>query len=363
MEIPMILKGRFLTAVFLISLAGLTGCAGIGPGTVARDRFDYVTAISDSWKNQMLLNMVKMRYGDAPIFMDVASVISQYQFFGAVNLNAAWFQNPFSSSQSIGTLGSYADRPTITYTPIIGEKFARSLMTPIPPAAILTMVQGGYPVDLVFRLGVHSINGIRNRYGGAARLRSADPEFYPLLERMRSVQASGNIGMRLQKENGKETVLFIFREIEDEKIKRDIADNRKILGLNPDVNEFRVVYGAIPVDDKEIAILSRSVLEVIIDLASSIDVPAAHVTENRVNPTFIEMSPQGTPIAPLLRIQSSQEKPSDAFVSIPFRDHWFWIDDKDVPSKRMFSFLMFVFTLVEKEEKGAAPLITIPTGF
>ncbi len=30
----------------------LFGCAGIGPPTVSRDRFDYTAAISDSWKNQ-----------------------------------------------------------------------------------------------------------------------------------------------------------------------------------------------------------------------------------------------------------------------------------------------------------------------
>lgn len=358
----MIHTGRFLIAAFLLLLAGFTGCAAIGPGTVARDRFDYTTAISDSWKNQMLLNMVKIRYGDAPVFLDVASVINQYQLTGAVNLNAAWFSNPFSSSQSIGTLGAYFERPTITYTPIIGEKFARSLMTPIPPAAILTLIQGGYPVDLVFRITVHSINGIRNRFGGAARLHGADPEFYPLLERMRRLQASGNIGMRLQKVDEKETVLFIFREKRDEKIDQDISENRKTLGLSADVYEFRVVYGAIPSDDKEIAILSRSVLEIIVDLASTIEVPSVHVNEHRVNPAFVEMTAQGAPIAPLIRIQSSQEKPPDAYVSIPFRDHWFWIDDKDLPSKRMFSFLMFVFTLVEKEEKVGAPIITIPTG-
>ncbi len=63
-------------AVVLLLLAGLTGCASIGPATVARDRFDYITAISDSWKAQMLLNLVKLRYGDAPVFLDVASVIT-----------------------------------------------------------------------------------------------------------------------------------------------------------------------------------------------------------------------------------------------------------------------------------------------
>lgn len=361
----MIHTGRFLSAAFLILLGCLTGCAGIGPGTVARDRFDYTKAISDSWKDQMLLNMVKIRYGDAPVFLDVVSVINQYQLEGNVSLNAAGFSNPFSTEQSVAALGRYTDRPTITYTPLMGEKFTRSLMTSIPPTAILSLIQAGYPVGLVFRTLVHSINGIQNRYGGDARFRVADPEFYPLLEKMRRIQSLGAIGMRLQKVNEKETSMLIFRVKKDEKmeiIERDIADIRKTLGLSADINEFKVVYGSVPSDDKEIAILSRSILEIIIDLASSIEVPAVHVTENRVNPTLIDTSTQGTIVAPLMRIQSSKEKPSDAFVSIPFRGHWFWIDDKDLPSKRLFSFLMFVFTLVETEEKGEAPIVTISTG-
>ncbi len=70
----------------------------------------------------------------------------------------------------------------------------------------------------------------------------------------------------------------------------------------------------------------------------------------------------GKELPPLLRILSSSSKPENAFVAVPYRDHWFWLDDRDVPSKRMFSFLMFVFTLVETGEKAPAPLVTIPTG-
>ena len=47
----------------ILVFTGLNGCASIGPGTVARDRFDYILAISDSWKSQMLFNLVKLRYG------------------------------------------------------------------------------------------------------------------------------------------------------------------------------------------------------------------------------------------------------------------------------------------------------------
>ena len=64
----------------------LTNCTPMGPPTIARDRFDYVSAISDSWKRQMLLNLLKVRYSDAPVFMDVSSVINSYSLEGEISL-------------------------------------------------------------------------------------------------------------------------------------------------------------------------------------------------------------------------------------------------------------------------------------
>jgi hypothetical protein len=140
------------------------------------------------------------------------------------------------------------------------------------------------------------------------------------------------------------------------------VEARKMLGLDPSANEFQVVYGAIPRNDREIAILTRSILEVIIDISADIEVPAADVQENRVNPTFIEGVGAGEKVPPMIRVRSSAEKPGDAFVSVRYRNSYFWIDDRDLSSKRIFSFLMFIFTLVETGEKGTAPVVTIPTG-
>jgi hypothetical protein len=348
----------------MISVWGLlllSGCAGIGPQTVSRDRFDYTAAISDSWKNQMLFNMVKIRYGDAPVFLDVSSVIGQYQIAGQINLGATINNHPWSTSQILGTTGNYVDRPTITYTPIMGDKFARSLMAPIPPPAILSLMQAGYPVDLVFRLLVQEINGIRNRFGGDARRQSAGPEFYPLIEKMRRIQTAGGMGMRFNKRGDEETTLMVMRGERDPGIEALGAEVRKILGLDPLAKEFNVVYGAIAKDNKEIALLTRSLLEVLIDLSSDIEVPAAHVEEKRVSPTYVEKAAEGERILPLIRVYSSSAEPGDAFVSVSYRNTFFWIDDRDLMSKKILSFLMFVFTLVETGDKGTTPIVTVPT--
>ncbi|TLD43606.1 MAG: hypothetical protein JETT_0037 [Candidatus Jettenia ecosi] len=363
----MILKSRSLNAAFLASFIGLIGCTGIGPRFLARDRFDYTTAISDSWKDQMLLNMVKMRYADAPVFLDVNSVISQYALDSVVSVNSSWSspKEGFGGGNilGIGGTGRYFDRPTITYSPMTGERFARSLMKPIPPISLLTMIQTGYPIDLVFRLCIHSINGIQNHFGGGARARQADPEFYPLVERMRRVQSEGVMGMRIKKIDKEEASLEIFfREEMNQTMAVDILAIRKVLDLDPNTKEFRVIYGSFSANDKEVAILTRSILEIISDLASYIDVPGVHVAEKRVNPTLTDQPVTDTPPVSLIRIHSSQEKPSDVFISVPYRGYWFWIDDKDLPSKSLFSSLMFVITLMETEGKEGAPIVTIPAG-
>jgi len=384
---------RRIPVAFLLVYFALSGCSGIGPSTVVPSRFDYTAAIGDSWKQQMLINMVKTRYGDTLVFLDVTSVISQYQIAaganwsgtfnnqsssnsqtigaagtaadpvtGAINRGAT-FGSPFlSSSQTYGVTGAYSDRPTITYVPLSGAKFTRTLMKPIPPPAVLSLIQSGYPIDLVLRFCVHSVNGVRNRYGGSARARPADPEFYPLLERLRRIQNTGAFGLRVQKTKEMEGVLMSLRGKVDASTEEDIAFVRKALGIDPKGDEFRIAYGSVAKDSSEIAFLTRSVLEIIIDLASVIEVPAVHVEEKRVNQTMPEDTFQGAPVPPLIKIHSSRLRPGDAFIAVPYRSHWFWIDDRDMQSKSVFSFLMYTFSLTDTEEKEGAPIVTIPTG-
>jgi hypothetical protein len=350
------ITGFCITALFTL----LAGCTALGPATVNRDRFDYTSAIADSWKRQMLINIVKIRYGDAPIFLDVASVISQYEVQANVNSAFGWSSYPDANTQSVGVGGHYTDRPTITYTPLTGEKFARNLMTPISPATIMSMVEGGYPIDYVFRVLVHSINGVQNQFGGSGRMRRADPEFFPLLEMLRTIQASGTVGLRVKKVNNQDALMMIFRKPADKEIDAEAREVRKILGLRQDGTEFKIVYGSTSTSDTEVALLTRSISEVLTDISSTVQVPDLDVAEKRVIPT---MKTEGEGIkGPMIRIYCSNDKPDDDFANVPYRKHWFWIDDKDYQSKRLFSFLMFVMTLTETGGKEGAPIVTINAG-
>ncbi|HET9916823.1 MAG TPA: hypothetical protein VFQ89_06925, partial [Candidatus Binatia bacterium] len=346
----------------IVILASLTGCASVGPGNVARDRFDYISAISDSWKAQMLLNLVKLRYGDAPVFLDVASVITQTGVQGTFGVAGNWWQNPFFSSSGVSALGTYGEKPTVTYLPMSGEKFARSLMTPIPPGAILSFLQAGYPSDIVLRLAVHTINGIHNRNGYGPRARQADPEFFPLIEKLRDLQQSGQIGLRVKRIGTQTATAMVFSRRLTPEIAAARDEVRKLLGLNPELDEIDVVYGSVAANDKEIALLTRSVLEILTDISSYIDVPAASVEQERTFPSPAPEVVNGAAMPTLMRIASSSQKPDDAFAAVPYGPDWYWIDDKDFASKRLFSFIMFLFTLTDSGDKQGAPIVTIPAG-
>lgn len=137
-----------------LAVALLVACQSIGPATVPRDRLDYADAIAGSWREQTLLNIVKLRYFDAPVFLEVSSVISSYTLQSEISLTAQNYPHASTSSSAqsnrrLGLTGTYTDRPTISYTPVTGEKYIGKMLRPIPPQAVFAMIQAGHPADYI----------------------------------------------------------------------------------------------------------------------------------------------------------------------------------------------------------------------
>ena len=183
-----------LGMLFLI----LAGCASIGPATVTRDRYDYAATVTESWKRQTLLNIVKIRYVEPLFFVDVGQIISGYTLETGVNLGASDGKlNGFvASSISAGVSGKYTDRPTITYTPLTGSTFVRSVMTPISPVHLMFAIQSGVPADMIFKLGVASINGLRNDSATINGYILADRKYLRVVDLMKRLQLAGAVNIK-----------------------------------------------------------------------------------------------------------------------------------------------------------------------
>ena len=350
------------TGLGLSALAMLTACTHLGPKTIAVDRFDYSSAIADSWKQQTLLNIVKLRYMDLPVFVDVASIVSGYSMQTGVSVNGTLSSQNAVQGNFLAAGGSaiYTDRPTITYVPLTGEKFLRGLMTPIDPKNIFFMLQSGYPADFVLGLTVESLNGVRNRSTAAGTMREADPDFIRALELLREVQAVGGFGMRVEENKAKTqtAVLFFRRDDLPADIVEKTVEIRRLLKLAPDQQKFVLAYSPVRGADHELAVNSRSMIQIMAAFSTCLDLPEAHVKDHSAAPTVANSAQDSR--GDKIRIRSGRAKPANAFAAVHYRDHWFWIDDSDWHTKRALTAVMFFFTLAENASKENLPLITIP---
>jgi len=349
---------RLLGATVLSMLAG---CASIGPKTVSRDRFDYVCSISDSWKRQMLHNLLKVRYSDAPVFLDVTSVISSYTYSGEVSAFGQVSPTSERGDTFAGVGGNlaYADRPTISYAPLSGEKFTRSMMTPLPISGILYLLQSGYPADMALRICAHSISGLTNIYSGNLNQQEGDPRFAELMAAMRRSQLARGLGIRQKTPVERETAVLYLRDTSE--VSRDANRRiRELLELDVSKQDYEVTYGTFRTGPDQIVIQSRSILQMMTELASYISVPESDVAEGRVYRPARSAEEERL-FASLIAIHNGEVAPADAYVSARYRGRQYWIDDRDVSSKSALSFLLLIFSLVETGAVPmAAPQLTVP---
>lgn len=346
-------------AAVLGATLALSACSSIGPQTVAQDRFDYNTAIADSWKEQTLLNIVKLRYADMPLFVEVASIVNGYSLESSVNLSGTLASDIPGDFATAGAAGKFTDRPTITYTPITGQQFNKNFMTPIPPQAILFMMQSGWSADLVLPLTVDSINGLRAEKSAGSGARVGDDAYYRAIDLLTEIQRSGAVGMRIVEGQGAArdtTVMFYHSDSIEPEVESKTKELNALLKIDPEVRELTIRYGQIASNDGELAMLTRSMLQLMITLSGKVNVPEVHVDEGR---TVANISSKVGHSDRLINIHHGKEKPADAFSAIKYKDYWFWIDDTDFLSKRTFAFLMILFSLTETGGRDGLPLVTI----
>jgi len=351
-----------LAAVVLNLL--LVACSSIGPATVPHDRIDYGSSIGDSWKEQTLLNIVKLRYADMPIFLEVTQVIAGYQLQSAVtgsftlgNFTASLIDRLTATGGA--TAGStYTDRPTVVYQPLTGVDFLKRLMTPIPPSSVLFMLQSGYAADRIMPIMLDSINGINNESNRLRR--SADQRFTRLVELIREGQLAGTIQIRVERpKDGAESSVLIFGPSKDPMLAAKGTEIKSVLGIKPDLRELKVNYGGYSGRNDEIDMLTRSMLQIMLEFAAVVQVPEADVAQGRTTPGLVEASDAALS-GPPLRVLVTDSAPQDAFVATQYNKRWYWIADTDIQSKYTFGIIMLLFSIADTGVRGAAPVVTIP---
>jgi hypothetical protein len=351
------MPGLARTAAAVTALLALSGCLGIGAQRIGIDRSDYSNHLRETNKEQLLLNIVAMRYGDAPLFLEVSSVISQYTRESSASAGIGVVENPGDSSGSIGGSVLLRETPTITYTPLSGDRFSRGMLSPIPPASLLAMMEAGWSADYLFPLAVRSINGVRNGGGDPLFAEERDTDFAQVVAAMGRLQRGHGLVVHVEKRDGNFLASARIPTNLSERDKADLALLTRVLRLPGDGRgQFSIVFAADQAKPDELAIGSRSMFEIFSEMAQGVQIP-----ESDRDGRTVERKP-GTSGGLLLQVHSGKARPPDAHVAVRYRDHWFWIDGRDVTSKRMFLLAQILLSLNDTTAGANAPLVTVSTG-
>ena len=153
---------RKLFALMGIALF-LSGCAQLGPDLVKAGRNDYNVVLRQTEDEETLLNLVRVRYGDRPLFLDVSSVSTSFTWGQGATANSTFFPGG-SRGASVGIQGNldYSERPTITYTPLSGADFVKSVLTPADLDTLVLLSNGGWSMDRLLRIMANRMNGLHN---------------------------------------------------------------------------------------------------------------------------------------------------------------------------------------------------------
>ena len=328
----------------------------------------------------MLLNIVRSRYQDMPVFLSVSSVTTQYSYVANIGVGAVGEANPATYTATGGGSLNYAfsEFPTITFEPVTGESFAKHLYSEIDVMTLLAATQSGWAVDILMLIGLHRIGAAENMSFKEVRLKQESESDQEKLiqfsraidllhvltdaeviefERIKSVEKN-------DKKDSKTAALFDQYMV----IKKEVPDNmrsfltefRQLTGI-ANFNRFKVVERSSQIEANEISIQSRSIMAVIKFLGRGVEIPVEHLKGRRV--IDFKQSSAGEDVArpfPFI-MHSSKDEPENVFAAIEYQDYWYYIDHNDIISKRALEHIMILFELMAPVTKSSAPILTIPT--
>ena len=359
---------RYCVITFLVCQFALTGCTQIGPSRIQESRFDYNEAAIRTWNEQLLLNLVRLRYRDTPFFLEVNSITTNCKFRADAGFGAEIDLRKDDGEILEPSLGAaFEENPTITYSPLQGEKFAKQLMSRIPLEIILLLGNSGWGTDRILRVCVQAVNKITNATSAAGPTPVKQPDyeqFLQLSKLFREAQAKKLLAAGVSKKTGEREVILLIRQ--DAGDDPTIKELRRMLGLKR--TDLRIPLNNNPaqIEDDDITFITRSLMGVLFYLSQGVEAPIQDREEGKVTVTKSTESDQpfdwNEMMGDLFHVRASSEKPSNAFTRVNYRDKWFYIADDDLTSKSTFMLLAQLFWLQAGDIRNLEPTLTIPVG-
>ena len=343
----------------------IVSCANLGPTTLKSERSNYNLAVQRTNDEQLMLNLVRLKYRDTPFFMEVSSVASQFTLSTSANASAT-LQDGIKGLFGLGGSLGMTEKPTVTYSPLQGDQFIQRVLSPLPLQTIALLFHSGWSIERIFRLCFQRMNDLKNAPGASGPTPNLAPqflEFVSAVKYLRRLQTQDAINLSYHEENGvPQLILHISEEYKNREEAKQFA-----LAANVEPGKTRYVLAFSPAFNKsdQIRVVTRSLLGIMFYISQAVEVPKEDIIKGKVTQT---KTPDGKAFdwkevtGDLLKIRSLSETPQSGAMTIFYRGTWFYIDDSDLSSKSTFSLLAQIFSLQAGKIQDNAPLLTLPIG-
>lgn len=398
----------------------LTGCT-IGPRALEHNRLRYNEAVKRTTEEQLLLNIVRLRYTDTPSSLQVTSIAAQHELVKSLKLMPFFAASGDVLPQGLSTLLpqaelNAADRPTFSLTPQDDQEFTKRLFTPIPLEGVVYLSRTTWPISTVFRLWLENINWVSNAETASGPTPKTPPDYADFVTGMAALQRlqdrkavaffsvereeklseglpSPNLrgsdlldaaknGYEFRKDPKKDEWTLVKKKDQAQlRINPEALDDPdylefcKLFHLKPGLTAYELTSDKVdpfraeaPKDGLTLLDLeTRSLLQVLFFISHGVEVPIEHIASGKA-PSTLEHDGRvfdwDHVIGGLFKVCSvkSHCRPKHAQVAIQHNGYWFYIDERDRDTKATFALIMELSHLELTTKSGPSPILTIPLG-
>ena len=394
------------------------GCTTFGPHALDQTRLHYNEVIKRTTEEQLLLNIVRLRYTDTPSSLAVSAIAAQFERSYSLQLTPFFVAGNDASFTAVlpQVLGLSADRPTVSLTPLDDQEFTRKLFTPLPLDGVIYLAKTTWPIATVFRLYLENLNWVPNAQTASGPTPTQAPVVAAFLRGMavlqrlqdraeivfgveereerlggplpaaaisaRDVVEAAKNGYAYRPDDQGTTWTLIKKNqqpvlrIAPEAVNApDVQDFVRVFRLRPGLTQYDITQEALnpfpstypPDGVTSLDLETRSLLQALYYVSHGIDIPPAHATGGLVTVTRDaagQVFDWGQVMRGLFRVRWAQgsKRPPSAHVAVQYKDYWFYIEDTDQETKSTFSLLMELARLELAGKTGPGPQLTLPVG-
>ena len=356
---------RITPILVIIFLVLIFGCAKLGPATLKSERSNYNLAVQRTNDEQLLLNLARLKYRDTPFFMEVSSVATQFTLSTSANASTT-LESGVKGLFGLGGSVGMVERPTVTYSPLQGDKFIQRVLSPLPLQTITLLYHSGWSIERIFQLCFQRMNNIKNAPGASGPTPKKAPQFKKFLaavKHLRELQSQDVLNLSYNNENeSPQIILYIADEGKNLEAAQKFA---RALNIEPGRKKYVITFSPKQNESEQIQVVTRSLLGVLFYLSQGVEAPEQDVKEGKVTRTLKksgEVFDWKEVTGDLLRVRSKSNRPDNTTLRVFYRGTWFFIQDSDLKSKSTFSLLSQIFSLQAGKIKDTTPLLTLPVG-